>query len=204
MFKKAEWNTLLRLAVVIVSSLIALGSMYLSFYLRFAGNIPYRNYSAFQANYLWIVVGFIVINFLFGTYVFYNKNLLDLFYFTMLSELALTCYIMVLIYARSRLTFPRSVLLINFVLGTVILFIYNAIVYMIYQKVRGHKRVMIVGENERVLEAVRNFDAMKNQRHQVTHVILSNYLSNIKAYASEVDIVYMTGQIDEAVRTKVY
>ena len=204
MFKKAEWNTLLRLAVVIVSSLIALGSMYLSFYLRFAGNIPYRNYSAFQANYLWIVVGFIVINFLFGTYVFYNKNLLDLFYFTMLSELALTCYIMVLIYARSRLTFPRSVLLINFVLGTFILFIYNGIVYMIYQKVRGHKRVMIVGENERVLEAVRNFDAMKNQRHQVTHVILSNYLSNIKAYASEVDIVYMTGQIDEAVRTKVY
>ena len=36
-----------------------------------------------------IEYSYIIINFLFGTYVYYNKSVLDIFYFTMLSQLVL-------------------------------------------------------------------------------------------------------------------
>lgn len=199
-----EWNNLFRFIVVICSSIVAIACIYISFYIKFAGDIPLRNFSAFQDSYIWIFLGYMVINFLFGTYVYYNKSLVDIFYLTMLSELFLNIYIMALTFAGSWLTFPRSVLLINFFVGTLILFIFNALVYLIYQKVRGQKHVMVVGKEERVLEALRNFSLMKNNRHTVTHAVLTDYLDNVVDLADQVDIVYLAGYIDEVQRLQIY
>lgn len=199
-----EWNNLLRIGAVVLSSVVAIGCIYLSFYIKFLGDIPARNFSAFEDSYIWIFLGYIVINFLFGTYVFYNKSILDIFYLTMLSQLFLNIYIMALTFAGSWLTFPRSVLLINFFVGTIILFIFNLIVYWLYMQLRGQKKILVVGEEDRVLEAVRNFSLMKNKRHKVTHVVLSNYLENIKELIDHVDIVYLTGYIPEEQRLDIY
>lgn len=199
-----EWNNLLRFGAVILGSIVAIGCIYLSFYIKFLGDIPARNFSAFEESYIWIFLGYIVINFLFGTYVYYNKSVLDIFYFTMLSQLVLNVYIMALTFAGSWLTFPRSVLLVNFFVGTFILFIFNVSVYLLYQQFRGQKKILVVGESDRALEAVRNFSLMKNKRHQVTHVVLSNYLRHIEELADHVDIVYLTGYIPEEQRLDIY
>ncbi|UUX32948.1 sugar transferase [Fundicoccus culcitae] len=204
MNNRYEWNNLLRFIAVIVGSIVSLGCIYLSFYIKFAGDIPARNFRAFEDSYLWIFIGFIVINILFGTYIFYNKTLLDLFYFTMLSQLVLTIYMMALTYAGSWLTFPRSVILINFFVGTFGMFIYNSLVYWAYHRIRGKKKILVVGEEQSALNAVRNFDLMKNRRHEVTHVVLSNFFHNVRENASEVDIVYVVGNIEESERVKIY
>lgn len=199
-----EWNNLLRFGAVILSSIVAIGCIYLSFYIKFLGDIPARNFSAFEDSYVWIFIGYIIINFFFGTYVYYNKSVLDIFYFTMLSQIVLNVYIMALTFAGSWLTFPRSVLLVNFFVGTIILFIFNTIVYLLYQQLRGQKKILVVGESDRALEAVRNFSLMKNKRHQVTHVVLSDYLKNIEELADFVDIVYVTGYIPEEQRLDIF
>lgn len=199
-----EWNNLLRFGTVILSSVVAIGCIYLSFYIKFLGDIPARNFGAFEQSYIWIFLGYMVINILFGTYVFYNKTVLDIFYFTMLSQLVLNIYIMALTFAGSWLTFPRSVLLVNFFVGTIVLFLFNLVAYFLYMQLRGQKKVLVVGEESRVLEAVRNFSLMKNKRHQVTHVVLSNYLENIQELIDHVDIVYLTGYIPEEQRLDIY
>lgn len=150
-----EWNKFLVLGVIGVGAIVSLFCIYVSFFLKFGGDIPARNFRAFEVSYLWILVGFIFINMLFETYVFYNKSLLDLFYFTMLSQFMLSVFMMALTYAGSWLTFPRSVILVNFFVGTAGIYIYNSIVYLLYHRIRGKKHVLVVGNQERALEAVR-------------------------------------------------
>lgn len=204
MNNRYEWNNLLRLLSVVIGALVSLASIYLSFYIKFAGDIPIRNFRAFEGSYLWIFIGFIVINILFETYIFYNKTLLDLFYLTMLSQLVLSIYMMALTYAGSWLTFPRSVILINFIVGTIVMYLFNSVVYWAYHRIRGKKKIMVVGTDNSALSAVRNFDLMKNRRHEVTHVVLSNFYYNVTQLADEVDIVYLTGHIEESERVKIY
>lgn len=201
---RSEWNGALRVAVTLVASVVALICIYLSFYLKFAGSIPHRNLVAFTDSWPWIVVGFIIINILFGTYVFYNKTLMDLFYLSLLSQLALNVYIMALTFAGRWLSFPRSVLFINLLVGTIGLFAWNGFVYWAYHKISGKKKVMIVGEESRVLEAVKNFELMNNRRHEVSHVVLSNYYYNVRDLSDEVDIVYLAGNVEESERIRIY
>lgn len=204
MKSRYEWNTLIKIGAVTVGSLVSLIAIYISFYIKFMGKIPARNFLAFESSYPWIVIGFIIINILFGTYIFYNKSKIDILFFTILSQIMLTVYLMALTYAGSWLTFPRSVVLWNLLIGSIVMFLYNYSVYLLYHKFRGQKRILIVGKNERVLEAVHNFDLMDSPRHKVTHVALSNYYQNVKRLADEVDIVYVTGYIDEKERLKIF
>ncbi|MBG9981435.1 sugar transferase [Facklamia sp. DSM 111018] len=201
---RKEWNNLLRIVVVILGSIVSLLSILLSFYIKFLGDVPARNFAAFEASFIWIMLGFIVINILFGTYIFYNKTYLDLFYFTMLSQLFQSFFMMALTYAGSWLTFPRSVLLVNLFVGGILLYFYNGVAYWLYHKISGRKRILVVGEEEKVLQAVINFDHMSNRRHEVTHVVLSNYFQNVVELAEEVDIIYLTGYIEETERLKIY
>lgn len=187
-----------------MGALLFLLGIYISFYFKFFGQVPGRNLWAFEASYPWIIIGYIIINILFGTYIFYNKNLLDLAYYTILSQLAMTVYLMALTYAGSWLSFPRSVVLINFLVGSVLMFAFNSLAYILYQRIRGQKRVMVVGQEDRALEAVKNFSLMKNSRHKVTHVVLSNYYYNVRQLSDEVDIVYLTGRIEESERLEIY
>ncbi|EFR31772.1 sugar transferase [Eremococcus coleocola] len=204
MKKHSDWNNILRISTTIMGALLFLLGIYISFYFKFFGQVPGRNLWAFEASYPWIIIGYIIINILFGTYIFYNKNLLDLAYYTILSQLAMTVYLMALTYAGSWLSFPRSVVLINFLVGSVLMFAFNSLAYILYQRIRGQKRVMVVGQEDRALEAVKNFSLMKNSRHKVTHVVLSNYYYNVRQLADEVDIVYLTGRIEESERLEIY
>ena len=121
MSQRKEWNNLLRVVVVLIGAGVSLLSIILAFYLKFMGDVPARNFAAFESSYLWIVLGFMVIHFLFGTYIFYNKTYLDLFYFTLLGQFFLSLFMMALTYAGSWLTFPRSVILLNLFTGTLLL-----------------------------------------------------------------------------------
>lgn len=192
------------MSVAFLGAVVALFSIYLSFYIQFSGSIPYRSFNALENSFIWIAIGFIIITFLFGTYVFYNKSLLDIFYLTMLTALMLNIYIMALTFLFDWQWFPRSVLFLNFLFGTILLYIFNSLVYIIYHRVRGQKKILIIGENHRVLQAVRNFSQTKNNRHRVTHVVLSNYLENIQEYVNEVDIVYLAGIVDESQRLEIF
>lgn len=187
-----------------MGAVVSLLCIYLSFYVKFLGDIPARNFRAFEGIYIWIFFGFILINILFETYIFYNKTLLDLFYFTMLSQLVLSVLMMALTYAGSWLTFPRSVILVNFFIGIAGVYIYNTVVYLLYHKIRGKKHVMVVGQEDRALEAVRNFDLMTNRRHEVTHAVLSDYYYHVRELSDSVDIVYLTGHIEESERIKIF
>lgn len=201
---KRDWKFLIKFGAVLIGALLFLIGIYLSFYIKFQGDIPLRNFNAFLSSYPWLILGFVITNILFGTYIFYNKSYLDIFFVSFLSQIFLSIYQMALIYAGNWITYPRSVVILNLFLGTLLLFMYNATVYWIYHRLRGQIKIMVVGPSDRALEAVGNFSRMNNKRHEVTHVILDDYYHNVTKWAHLVDTVYLTGYIPEPERLEIY
>jgi exopolysaccharide biosynthesis polyprenyl glycosylphosphotransferase len=199
-----EWNKARKIIIGIVDVFLFIGSLLLSFYLKFGKNIPIVNFEAFQGSIIYVSLAFLVVNILVGTYIFYNKSISDFLFITVIGQFVLSLVIMVLTFAGRWLTFPRSVILINFFVGTIILFLWRAVVFKIYQRMSGSKRVLILGMEKDVFAAVDNFTNTKSIRHVVTHVVLSDYYENVSRHLDEIDIVYLASQIEESEKLKIY
>ena len=204
MNQTGEWNKARKIIIGIIDVLLFIGSLLLSFYLKFGTDIPWINFDAFQGSIVYVSVIFIIVNILFGTYIFYNKSISDFLFITVIGQFVLSLIIMALTFAGRWLAFPRSVILINFFVGTIILFIFRVMVFKMYQRVSGSKRVMIVGMEKEVFAAVDNFTNTKSIRHVVTHVVLSDYYENVLRHLEEMDIVYLASQIEESEKLKIY
>ncbi|CZQ91207.1 bacterial sugar transferase [Trichococcus palustris] len=204
MNQTGEWNKARKIIIGIVDVFLFIGSLLLSFYLKFGKNIPIVNFEAFQGSIIYVSLAFLVVNILVGTYIFYNKSISDFLFITVIGQFVLSLVIMVLTFAGRWLTFPRSVILINFFVGTIILFLWRAVVFKIYQRMSGSKRVLILGMEKDVFAAVDNFTNTKSIRHVVTHVVLSDYYENVSRHLDEIDIVYLASQIEESEKLKIY
>lgn len=204
MTQKDEWTKARKIFIAVIDLLLFIGSLLLSFKLKFGSQVPLINFQAFQGSIIFVSVGFLIVNILFGTYILYNKSLSDFLFITIIGQFVVSLYIMALTFAGRWLTFPRSVILINFLVGSLLLFTWRAVVFKTYQRLSGSKRVMIVGMEREVFAAVDNFNNSKSIRHIVTHVVLSDYYENVRENLEEIDIVYLASQIEESEKLRIY
>lgn len=204
MKQKDEWTKARKILIGIIDVLLFIGSLLLSFYLKFGNNIPALNFDAFQGSLPFITIAFVIVNMLLGTYILYNKSVGDFLFLTLIGQTLMSLFIMALTFAGRWLAFPRSVILINFVVGTIVLFLFRWLVFKLYQRLSGSKRVMIVGMEREVFAAVDNFTNTKSTRHIVTHVVLSDYYENVRAHLEDIDVVYLASQIEEGEKLRIY
>ncbi|ALV21576.1 sugar transferase [Carnobacterium antarcticum] len=204
MVQEERFSKTKKVVIGVMDILLLHFSMLLSFYLKFGNAVPDRNYETYTNSFVFIVLTFIFLNILFGVYILYNKSMTDFLYITIIIQVILTLAIMAVTFAGRWFAFPRSVLIINLVVSTLVLFIWRVVVYKIYEKFSGSKKVMVVGFEEDVKSAVFNFENSKSKRHKVTLAVLSNYSENVAAHLEEVDIVYLASKIKDQEKTKVY
>ncbi|AGY81975.1 sugar transferase [Carnobacterium inhibens] len=179
-------------------------SILLSFYVRYKSNIPMYNYNAYENSIFYILILFVLLNLLFGVYVFYNKSIADFLYFTIIIQLIMTISIMALTFFGRWFTFPRSVLLISLIFSIIILFFWRVIVYKFYERFSGSKQVMVVGTEKDIKNAIFNIGNAKSKRHIVKYAVVSNYYTNVKKYLDEVDIVYLASGLSEQEKENIY
>ncbi|MGY0401664.1 sugar transferase [Carnobacterium jeotgali] len=179
-------------------------SILLSFYVRYKSDIPMYNYNAYENSIFYILILFVLLNLLFGVYVFYNKSIADFLYFTIIIQLIMTISIMALTFFGRWFTFPRSVLLISLIFSTIILFFWRVIVYKFYERFSGSKQVMVVGTEKDIKNAIFNIGNAKSKRHIVKYAVVSNYYTNVKKYLDEVDIVYLASGLSEQEKENIY
>ena len=204
MQKNGEWTNWYRIVIVATEALILFLSYLVSFFIRYGRYVPARNFEAFQGAIGWIIIIFIIFNILFGVYILYNKSKGDLFFITLIIQALLSVVAMMLSFAGRWLAFPRSVVLINFAVSVVMLYLFRVLIFNLYRKYATTKRVMIVGKESEVIPAIFNFKSSKTTRHIVTHVVLSNYYNNVFDHIDDFDIVYLASQIDETDKLKIY
>lgn len=179
-------------------------SILLSFYIQFGKNIPERNLATYVSSLPYIMILFVMLNILFGVYILYNKSITDFIYLTVIIQIVMMIAIMAVTFAGRWFAFPRSVLLISFVVSSIILICWRSIIFKVYLKFSGTKRVMIVGEESKVLSAISNFNQAKNERHKVELVAINNLYTHIKENLNHFDIVYLASHIEENEKIKIY
>lgn len=193
-----------KILITIVDIAILHFSFVLSFLVRYEWSIPQFNYIAYENTRPFIFVSFVFLNILFGVYVMYNKQKTDFVYLTVIIQFFMGILVMSMTFFGRWFTFPRTIVVISFIISSIFLTIWRIIVFQLYTKVDGTKKVMVVGTEPNCKRAVFNFDQSKNKRHVMTHAVIDNYFENIEKNIDAVDIVYVTENIEETERTKIY
>lgn len=179
-------------------------SILLSFYIQFGSSIPDRNLTTYISASPFIMILFIILNILFGVYILYNKSITDFIYLTVIIQIIMMFATMSVTFAGRWFAFPRSVLLISFIVSSIILIVWRWCIFKVYLKLSGTKKVMIVGEKSKVLSAIMNFSQAKNERHKVELVAVDNFYQNIKEHLEQFDIVYLASHLDEEEKIHIY
>ncbi|MGM0215620.1 sugar transferase [Enterococcus sp. AZ109] len=199
-----EWSSTKRVFIILLDVLVYNFSIYLSFWVKFSGEIPLRNFQTFENSAIFISIFFIILNVLLGTYIFYNRISSDIIFVTVIGQILMSLGIMIITFAGRWFAFPRSVILLSFLLGVLLLGIYRILVYKLYLKFGSDKKVVIIGHEKDVAPAVQNFSTHKNNKHKVTSVIIGNYFKNLSDLIDEIDIVYLASKLEEKEKINIY
>src|SRR5699024_11570789 len=87
MSKTGEFNQTLKITIGVMDILIYHLSFVVSFLIRYRGTIPTFNYSAYQSVLPYIMIAFVIINIFSGIDNLYNKNFIDIFSITLISQI---------------------------------------------------------------------------------------------------------------------
>lgn len=204
MNKSGEWGTARRMFIIMLDVLVYNLSIYASFWFKFGGEIPLRNFQTFESSAVFISIFFILLNMLLGTYIFYNRISSDIIFVTVIGQILMSLGIMIITFAGRWFAFPRSVIFYSFLIGVILLSIYRITVYKLYMKLGSDKKVVIIGQEKDVAPAVQNFSTHKNNKHKVSAVIIGNCYENLVKLIDETDIVYLASKLEEAEKIKIY
>lgn len=204
MKQRKQWNTTRRIVIVLLDVLVLQFSIYLSFLIKFKGNIPERNFYTFEQSAIYVSIAFVLLNFLLGSYVFYNRLKGDILFNTVIGQFLISLAIMIITFFGRWFAFPRSVLAISFVISVILLSLYRIAVYQLYLRFSPTKKVAVVGREDKVASAIRNFDSDKNNRHKVVCGIVGDFTQNVSKIVDDVDIVYLADELPEGEKLAVY
>lgn len=191
MSKPGGFNRTLKIAIGIMDVIIYHFTFVLSFYIRYQGELPTFNYSAYQSVLPYIMIVFVLINIFSGIYILYNKNFIDMFSITVISQIMMSFAIMAMTFFGRWFAFPRTIVFINFIVSTLVLAIWRFIIIEFYYKKSGVSRVMVVGSKEKCKEAVHNFKFSKTRQYKVVAVAFDNYYENIENNLDNIDVFYL-------------
>jgi exopolysaccharide biosynthesis polyprenyl glycosylphosphotransferase len=197
MKQKAEWIGLRRYATIIGDVVLFNLSVLLAFYLRFGSVVPDRNFYTYQHSAIAISIVFLVVNFLLGVYIFYNRRVSDIIFNTILGQFITILALTMITFMGRLFAFPRSVLAYSFVISIVVLGIWRVIIYYMYIHFTNSRRVAVLSYEDELPAIIENFDSAKNNKHKVTHVITGNFIENAKKVLPEVDIFYLTTSLSD-------
>lgn len=196
MSNSAGFNRTLKFIVGFADVIIYHLSFLISFYIRYRGERPIFNYSAYQSALPYIVIAFILINVFSGIYILYNKRYIDMFSITLISQIMMAVLIMAMTFIGRWFAFPRTIILINLIVSTIMLVIWRVIVLEYYLRKSGNSKVMILGTKEQCREAVFNFKSSGTRQYEVVSVAVDNYFNNIKKNIDEISVFYLLDMND--------
>ena len=188
--KTGGFNRTIKFGIGIADIILYHLSFIITFLIRYGGERPVFNYSAYQSALPYIIIAFVLINIFSGIYVLYNKRFIDIFSITLISQIMMAVTIMAMTFFGRWFAFPRTIIFFNLIISTIVLFVWRAIVLELYYKNSGTSRVMVVGSKDQCLDAIRNFKTSQNRQYQVVAATWDNYFENIKENIDNIDVFY--------------
>lgn len=193
--EKNEYKRTRKIVAFIVDIIIYHISFIVAFLIRYEFTLPSFNYRAYQSMFIFIMIIFSILNLLSGIYILYNKRKLDLIYSTVINQVLMMISVTALVFFSHWLAFPRSVILISTVISILLLAISRTLVHMLYRKMNGQEKIMIVGYEDNCKRVIHNFEGSRNDVYKITDVVFDNFVANVKNNLNKIDVVYLTEEV---------
>ncbi|QFQ92440.1 sugar transferase [Lacticaseibacillus manihotivorans] len=203
MKEKAAWSGLRRFATMAGDVFLFNISVLIAFYLKFGHVIPDRNFYTYEKSAVYISIVFLVVNFLLGVYVFYNRRVSDIIFTTVLGQIITIAALIMITFIGRLFAFPRMVLVYSFIVSVIVLCIWRVMVFFVYLRFTSNQRVVVLANETELPAIVQNFNSAKNNKHKVTHVITANFVQNAHKVINDVDIFYLTKSLSDDDRRQI-
>lgn len=191
MSRTGGFNRTIKITIGISDIFLYHLSFILSFYIRYKGDIPLFNYSAYRSVLPYVMLIFVIINIFSGIYTLYNKKVVDMFSITIISQFMMSLSIMALTFFGRWFAFPRTIIFINLIISTIVLALWRWVILEIYYHRSGVSRVMVVGTEEDCKEAVQNFKSSESRQYKIVAATFDNYSENIKKNIDDIETFYI-------------
>lgn len=198
MFQTVMSNYLKKITVLVDILLINLAFI-VSFWIRFAGELPPANFGPYKL--LWPAITLLGIFgfWLVGLYEYKNRKGLELLWVSSLGSVLTVILAMGLLYLAGIHSFPRSVLVISFIALTLLVFVWRAVLLSFRQS----KRVLIIGDNGESDEIVSKFESFIGEHaYQIVDVLTSKDLPLSPEKMANVDVICISASVPHDKREK--
>ncbi|WP_461215932.1 sugar transferase [Lacticaseibacillus sp. GG6-2] len=203
MRQRVAWNGLKRFATMVGDVLLFNLSVLAAFYLKFGHVIPDRNFYTYEKSAVYISIVFLIVNFLLGVYVFYNRRVSDIIFTTVLGQILTIAALIMITFMGRLFAFPRSVLVYSFLISIVVLCIWRVFIFFMYLRFTSNQRVAVLSNENELPAIVQNFNSTKNNKHKVTYVVTAHFLENAERIIDDVDIFYLTKSLSDDERREI-
>ncbi|WP_125581644.1 sugar transferase [Lacticaseibacillus suibinensis] len=203
MKRRATWSGMKRFATIIGDVIIFNCSVLLAFYIKFGKGIPAINFYAYEKSALYITLLFLIVNFLLGVYVYYNRRVSDIIFTTILGQLLTIAGLIMISFIGRLFAFPRSVLALSFVVSVLFLGVWRVFIFYMYLRFTPNQRVAVLASDEELPAIVQNFNSNKNNKHKIAYVITNHFIENARDIMADVDIFYLTKSLSDSNRRSI-
>lgn len=197
MKEKADWGGIKRLLTIVGDVALYNISVLIAFYLRFGREVPARNFYTYEKSAVLISILFLLVNFLLGAYVYYNRRISDVVFVTVLGQILTTLGLIMITFMGRLFAFPRSVLALSFLISVVVLSVWRVLIFFMYLRLTPDKHVAVVSYRDELPAIIQNFASNKNNKHRVTVVITDHFIENAQKALPHVDIYYLTKSLGD-------
>jgi exopolysaccharide biosynthesis polyprenyl glycosylphosphotransferase len=169
----------------------------IAFWLRFGFQLPDFNIEPYIRLIPWISLSALIILYMFDLYTDWRrKGIHDLIYTLILSISTLTMLTMVLTFLDRGFAFPRSVILIAFIVQSILLVTSRSALWLLSKKLFGSKKVLIVGvDYDNGISLAKKFLQHCKGWFIVSDLLLVENRKELKSKIYNVDVILLSPDI---------
>jgi len=162
----------------IVDILLINIGFYFSFIIRFGLKIPYYNFSAYTSLALVVTIIYIASNYVFEVYDVKGQKAEDLFEALFQAVGFSTLLLIALAFIARKFSFPRSVILISFIINYVLLFFSKVLLSKIIPLFPNKERILIVGKRNDIKKFLERVKSSELKREEIVGCVVETNGNN--------------------------
>lgn len=188
--------------IIITDIVLIILGFYGAFMLRYDFKPPIRNYEPYINLIPWIILfSFIYIS-IYDLSDIIRKRISDMGISVFLSLLMLQTTTIVLTFIFRGFAFPRSVLLISFVLQFILLMIWKTFLIKLTRKIIGLIEVMIIGDKEESRAVAKKLLIDHKESWHIKYMVEDNELHLINDIIDKVDVLVVCPKLEKYKKSK--
>ena len=191
--------------IMVVAVDVALVNLafYLSFTLRFLGNIPEFNMEPFLKMAPWLSLSAVILLHALDLYSKQLNGFMPILRAVVTAAAGLTLCGMVITFWLRGFAFPRTVFIIALLFQLALLLTWRVLHWRLEMWIHGQKKLLVIGHYEEVKQALDKLLGLPRGMFEIAHVLEPKKWREIPRWISRVDAVMIAGTLDMELKNRI-